>query len=196
MPRRVNRDQAIAAVRRLVASDTNRSIFVGIDGFGAAGKSSLADAMAASIPGAEIVRTDDFAGPGVREWDWPRFREQVYLPLVAGRTARYRVWNWQQSAAGRWVEIPPGRPVLVEGVSATRSEAGVAWSLTIWVEAPLAVRRERILARDGEALLARWTDDWMPSEEAYVDREHPQEQVDLIVDGTELLSVDGAILPE
>jgi hypothetical protein len=36
----------------------------------------------------------------------------------------------------------------------------------------------------------------MPSEEAYVDREHPQEQVDLIVDGTELLSVDGAILPE
>lgn len=181
MPRRVSRAEAIAVLARL---PLDRTVFVGIDGFGGSGKTSLAAAVAAAVPEAEIVHVDDFWGPSVPEWQWWRFNEQVAEPLLAGRVARYQVWDWSEDVGGEWVEVPPGRLVVVEGVSSTRGEVPVPWDLVIWVDAPRQVRLERALERDGSAMLPRWLDDWMPSEEAYAARERPAERADLIVDGT------------
>lgn len=183
MPRRVTRDEAVAAVGAVAGAHGDRAAFVGIDGFGGAGKSALADAIGAAVERAAVVRVDDFWGPSIREWDWPRFRAQVLLALLDGRPARYQVWDWVRDAGGPWVEVPADRLVVVEGVSSTRSEVGAPWDLTIWVDAPREVRLRRALERDGAAMLARWLDDWIPSEEAYADRERPWERVDLIVSG-------------
>jgi uridine kinase len=73
----------------------------------------------------------------------------------------------------------------VEGVSATRGEVDVPWALQIWVDAPREVRLRRAVERDGAGMLAHWLDVWMPSEEAYIARERPQERVDLLVEGIE-----------
>jgi cytidylate kinase len=73
---------------------------------------------------------------------------------------------------------------VVEGVSSTRAELGAPWDLTVWVDAPREVRLRRARERDGAAMQRRWLDDWLPSEEAYAAREHPQDRVDLIVNGT------------
>jgi uridine kinase len=181
MTRRVSRAEAVAAVAGL---PRDRTVFVGVDGFGGAGKTTLAAELAAAVPGAVVVHVDDFSGPRVAEWEWWRLREQLLLPLLAGRPARYQVWDWDRDAGGEWVDVPPGRLVVVEGVSSTRREAAVPWDLTIWVEAPRPVRLERALERDGADLMSRWLDDWMPSEEAYAARERPQQRVDLVVDGT------------
>jgi uridine kinase len=185
MPRPATRAEAVAAVERLAARMPDRTVFVGIDGFGAAGKSSLADAVAAAVDRGVVVRVDDFWGPSIAEWDWPRFREQLLLPLLDGRPARYQVWDWVADAGADWVDVPAGRVVVVEGVSATRAEVGVPWDLTIWVDAPREVRLARALERDGAAMQSRWADDWLPSEQAYAARERPQERVDLIVSGVE-----------
>lgn len=182
-PRQVSRAEAAAEVADLAARLPDRTVFVGIDGFGASGKSSLADAIAASVSRATVVRVDDFSGPGVPEWDVPRFRAQLLAPLLAGRPARYQVWSWDLDAGSEWREVPPGRVVVVEGVSSTRAEADVPWDLTIWVDAPREVRLARALERDGEAMLRRWLDDWMPSEQAYAAREQPLERIDLVVNG-------------
>jgi uridine kinase len=196
MPRPVTRAEAIAEVARLAARHADRTLFVGIDGFGGAGKSALADAIARAFPRATVVRVDDFSGPSVAEWDWSRFREQVLWPLLAGAPARYQVWDWRRDAGGPWVDVAPGQLVIVEGVSSTRAEVGASWDLTIWVDAPREARLARALERDGEAMQSRWLDDWMPSEEAYAERERPRERVDLIVDGTAPLSADGDTLRE
>jgi len=196
MPRRVSQAEAIAEVARVAASAPDRTVFVGIDGFGAAGKSRLADAIAGDVPRAAIVRIDDFSGPNVSEWDWTRLREQLVTPLLSDLSAHYQVWDWRRGVAGPWVDIPPGRVVVVEGVSSTRSEVDVPWDLTIWVDAPHETRLARAIARDGEAMRSRWLDDWMPSEEAYAKRERPQERVDLLVDGSGQLSVAGDTLTE
>jgi uridine kinase len=183
-PKRVTGADAIAAVVSLVAGQPDRTVFVGIDGRGASGKSTLADQAAAAVAGSAVVHVDDFWGPSIAEWDWDRFRAQVLVPLLAGRPARYQVWEWERDTGGRWIDVPPGGLVLVEGVSCTRAEAGVPWSLQIWVDAPREVRLARALQRDGPERMRRWLEDWMPSEEAYVARERPQDRVDLIVDGT------------
>jgi uridine kinase len=183
MPRRVARAEAVAAVAALAARRLDRAVWVGVDGFGGAGKTTLAAELAAAVPDVVVVHVDDFAGPRVAEWEWWRFREQLLAPLLAGRAARYQVWDWDRDAGGEWVDVPPGRLVVVEGVSSTRADAGVPWDLTIWVDALREVRLARALERDGPELMARWFDDWLPSEEAYAARERPQERVDLIVDG-------------
>lgn len=182
-PRRASRAEVVDAVRAVAQRFPERTVFVGIDGFGGAGKSVLADAIAAAVPRAVVVRVDDFSGPQIGEWDWDRFRAQLLAPLLAGRPARYQVWDWDADVGGAWHEVPPGRVVIIEGVSSTRAEAAVPWDLTVWVDAPREVRLARALERDGAAMLSRWLADWMPSEQAYARRENPRHRVDLIVSG-------------
>jgi uridine kinase len=183
-PRHASRGDVIDAVRQVADRFGDRTVWVGIDGFGGAGKSALADAIAAELDRAVVVRIDDFWGPSIPEWDWPRFRAEVVTPLLGGRSTRYQVWNWVEDVGGDWVELAPGGVIVVDGVSSTRTEVGVAWDLTVWVDASREVRLARALERDGADMLPRWLDDWMPSEQRYATRERPQERVDLIVDGT------------
>jgi uridine kinase len=184
-PRRVSQRELTELVRDAVADRPNRTVWIGIDGFGGAGKTRLAEALASSIGDAPVVHVDDFAGPAVPEWDWPRFVTQVRDPLEAGRSGRYQRWNWDRDEPGDWREVPAAVPVVVEGVSCTRREVGIAWDVQVWVDTPRQVRLDRALRRDGPDMLARWLTDWMPSEERYAAREHPQERADWIVSGTE-----------
>jgi uridine kinase len=114
-----------------------------------------------------------------------RLRAQLLSPLLAGQAARYQVWDWDLDLGGEWVDVAPGRVVVIEGVSSTRAEVGAPWDLTIWVDAPRELRLARAVERDGAALLPRWLDEWMPSEEAYAARERPEQRVDLIVRGVD-----------
>jgi uridine kinase len=154
---------------------------VGVDGFGAAGKTTLAAAVARALPGAVVVHVDDFARPSVPTWERDRFVAQVLVPLAAGRPGRYQRWDWPTDTAAEWHDVPPGVPVVVEGVSSTDVRLGVPWDVRIWVEADREVRLARALERDGEAMLERWLTDWMPSEERYAAVQRPQDRADFRV---------------
>jgi uridine kinase len=105
--------------------------------------------------------------------------------LLAGRAARYQRWDWDSDQGAEWHRVDPGSVVVVEGVSATRREAGVPWQLKIWVDAPRDVRLARALQRDGADMLAQWTEVWMPSEDAYAASQAPEQHADLVVSGVE-----------
>jgi uridine kinase len=179
----LDRDAVLAAARRVADCRAGQTRWIGIDGRGGAGKTTLAERIAAAVPGAVVVHVDDFSGPRIAEWDWHRFAAQVVHPLLAGEPARYQRWDWEADAGAEWHEIRPDAVVVVEGVSSTRREVPVPWALTIWVDASRETRLRRAVERDGAAMLPRWLQDWMPSEEAYVARERPRERVDLIVSG-------------
>ena len=178
---RLGPDAVPAWVReRLVGRPGTR--WVGVDGFGAAGKSTLAQRIAAELPGAHVSEVDDFARAGVRGWDRELFCAHVLAPLLAGQPARYQRWDLMADAGLNWVEVPPGVPVVVEGVSSTDDRVPVPWDVTLWVAVPVRVRRRRILARDGDpGLLERWRTDWLPSEQSYAAAQRPWRRVDLIV---------------
>ena len=154
---------------------------MGVDGFGAAGKTTLAAAIAAALPGAVVVHVDDFARPSVPAWERDRFVEQVLAPLAAGRPARYQRWDWGSDTGAEWHDVAPGVPVVVEGVSSTDVRLGVPWDVQVWVEADRGTRLARALARDGEAMQERWLSDWMPSEERYAADQRPRERADYCV---------------
>lgn len=182
----VSPDEAVTAVRRALGAALDQADgtrWIGIDGFGASGKTTLAARIAAALPTAILVHIDDFARPDVRGWERDRFVSQVLQPLLAGRPARYQRWDWGSNSGAEWHEVPVGVPVVVEGVSSTDVRLGVPWDVTLWVDAPYEIRLARARQRDGPDLLDRWLTDWMPSEEAYAREQRPQERVDLIVVG-------------
>lgn len=190
-PRRVRQAEAVQEIRDAAARRPGVTTWIGVDGPGGSGKSTFAARVAAAVERAVVVPVDDFSGPNVLEWDWQRLHREVVEPILAGRAGRYQAWDWSVDAPGEWHDVPAGAVVIVEGVSATRTEAQVPWTLQVWVDTPREIRLDRALARDGAAMMARWHEHWIPSEEAYMARERPQERVDLVVSGTEA-DVSGA----
>ena len=169
----------VAAVTSALSGRTGTR-WVGIDGFGAAGKTTLAARIAAALPGAVVIHNDDFARRDLPGWDRDRFVRQVVEPLLAGRPGHYQRWDFAADVGAEWHRVPVGVPVVVEGVSATDARLPVPWDFTVWVEVPAAVRRTRIADRDGPALAERWASDWIPMEEAYAATQRPWERVDLV----------------
>ena len=180
---RIGPSQAPAFVRERLAGLTGTR-WVGIDGLGASGKTTLAAAVAAVLPGAAVVHVDDFARPSVETWERDRFVVQVLAPLAAGRPARYERWDWGSDGSAGWSEVVPGVPVVVEGVSSTDVRLGVPWDVTLWLDVSHDVRLARALARDGEAMREQWVERWMPAEAAYEAAQRPQHRVDAVVTGT------------
>jgi uridine kinase len=181
VPERIRRDDVPAWVADRLRGRTGTR-WVGVDGFAAAGKSTLARRIAAALPGARIVTVDDFGRADVRGWDRALFVAQVLEPLLAGCPARYRRWDLVADAGLDWVEVPPGVPVVVEGVSSTDDRVPVPWDVTLWLDVPRAERERRIRARATyPALAERWRIDWWPSEEAYAAAQQPWTRVDAVV---------------
>jgi uridine kinase len=181
VPEQLGRDETPAWVAARLGGRTGTR-WIGVDGFAAAGKSTLARRIAAALPGARIVAVDDFGRAGVRGWDRALFVGQVLEPLLAGRPARYRRWDLVADAGLDWVEVPDGVPVVVEGVSALDDRVPVPWDVTLWLEVPAAERERRIRTRDTYPVLAeRWRTDWWPSEQAYAAAQQPWTRVDAVV---------------
>ena len=187
MPPVISRMELLSRVRDL--QSTGRTRLVAIDGWGGAGKTTLARRLADELA-ATVVRSDDFSRPGAPQWDWPRFASQVLVPLSEGRKARYQRYDWDEDRLAEWHEIDPGGLVIAEGVSISRRELGDPWGLKIWVDCPFQVRLARIAHRDGVPADAGWVKEWVAEEEAYVRDQLPHERADYVVLGWEEQSAD------
>jgi uridine kinase len=156
--------------------------FVAIDGFGGAGKTTLAVSLSAKLGGVPITHTDDFASwEEPLEW-WPRMLAEVLVPLAARRRARYRRHDWERRCLGDWREIEPSECVIVEGVSSSREAFRPYLTVAVWVEAPREERLRRGLERDGHDALPQW-EQWMAREDEYAAHERPQEHAHVVVSG-------------
>lgn len=156
---------------------------VGIDGLAGSGKTTLATRLSAAGGGWPVVHTDDFATHDDLLGWWPRVLAEVVEPLLAGSAVTYRPYLWATRSWGAPVHVEPGRPVLLEGVGATRRAWRDRLAMRVWVDAPRDVRLQRVLSR-GDGSPEFWRE-WMAAEDAYVDQERPQHHADLVVDGNQ-----------
>ena len=152
--------------------------FVGIGGRGGSGKTTLA----ALVPGAQVVGTDEF-------WDGDRFDlerllQRVFDPLAGAREARYASWDWDARRPGGERRVTPEGIVVVEGVCALPGCSATPTTCTRLgrgaVRDPARARR----GADGEAARATWVERWMPMEDAYVERDDPVACAHVVIDGS------------
>jgi uridine kinase len=170
-------------------------LVLAMDGHGAAGKSTIADAVARAT-GAALVHTDDFfrawlardrgaaAGePALqRYYDWRRLRAQALGPLRAHRTATFRRFDWDRgSGLDGAVAVEPSDLVLVEGVFSAAPQLSDLVDRSVFVQTPEPerLRRLRRLVTPEE-----WDEDWLAAERAYFGRTRPPASFDLVVPGT------------
>jgi uridine kinase len=182
-------------IEREQARADNRPVFVAIDGRSGAGKSHLAAWLARELSELTLVLMDDFyrelpderrrrlsPREGVDEFfDWQRLRSEVLESLRAGRTARFRPFDWPEGRLSREsVELSPAPLVVIEGVYSGRAELDDLVDFAVLVRTDEAVRRSRLAARhdDPPSLVARWE----AAEDYYFDRLRPAQEFTLVID--------------
>lgn len=163
-----------------------------VDGRGGAGKSTLAGRLAAALPDAAVVGTDDIA------WNHSIFGwadalvDGVLRPFRAGSAVSYRPPGWVRHGREGAVEVADSvRLLIIEGVGASRREVTEWLDASCWVQSDFAEAERVGIARDiasgvngdAEATVAFWHT-WMAEELPFFARDRPWERADLILAGT------------
>jgi uridine kinase len=155
---------------------------VAVDGPSGAGKSTLADALGLEL-GAQVVRVDDLI-PGWSGLDVaaPIVVRDILEPLARGADGGYRRYDWDRKEYAEWQTVPPAAYLVVEGCASGSRVAAAYLALLVWVEAPIELRFERGMARDGETFRPYW-ERWEAQSSALFAAEHTRERADVMVDG-------------
>ena len=178
--------QLLPEIKKLISTATSpdqmHTRIIAIDGCGGAGKTTFAASLAGSLDHCPIIHTDDFAS-----WDhpvdwYPRLIEQVLEPLRQNHVAHYQKFDWQANQLGQWETLEPCYVMILEGVSASRSEFRRYLSFSIYIETNRELRLKRGIERDGEEMLPLWQQ-WMVEEDEYMLRDQPQKYADLVLSG-------------
>ena len=178
-------EMILNAVRREISVNANSPILIGIDGGGGSGKSTLAKNLAVALGGVPLIHLDDFADwSNDSNWQLSTFSERALKPLLVGITSKHQRYDWLTDTLGEWFEIPSTRIAIVEGVTTLRADLLEYWKISIWVDCTRELRLERAVARDGEAMRAKWIEEWMPGEDQYFGREKPWESASFLFDGS------------
>ena len=178
-------------IRTLLAGEKPR-IIAAIDGRCGSGKTTLAAWLMEQFDG-NLFHMDDFylrseqrtperlaeTGGNV---DYERFREEVAVPLAAGREVLYRRFDCASFSLEEPVLFPPKRLNVIEGSYSMHPYFGGIYDLRVFVTIDPAVQAERIRRRNGEEKLQRFLSEWIPKEEAYFRKYHP-EQGALVIRG-------------
>ncbi|WP_448317555.1 uridine kinase family protein [Streptomyces sp. CO7] len=186
----------VTVIAALPTPDGGRPVLVAVDGPGGSGKTTLAASLAESLRDCAVVHVDDFYRPLPDEerarldpeqgyhryFDWQRLRDEVLLPLRAGRPARHRPYDWATGRLGPWHETGTGTEVvIVEGVYSARPELSGLYDLTVYVDTPrdTCLRRVRDRAENPE----EWITRWRAAEDHYIATTLPRSRCTLTVSG-------------
>ncbi|MFT4416873.1 uridine kinase family protein [Fredinandcohnia humi] len=173
------------------------TLLIGIDGCGGSGKSTFANKLKDECTNVTVVHMDDFYLPSSQiihshpenkpigaDFDWKRMLHQVLEPLSQNKEGQYQRYDWVTDRLAEWHTVPVGGIVIIEGCYSIRKELANIYDYTIWVDCPRETRLSRGLTRDGEEARDMWENNWMISEDMYVEVHKPSERADLIVNGT------------
>lgn len=143
-----------------------------VDGPDGAGKTSFADDLATAFRrrGFEVFRAsiDDFHAPReIRHragrfsaegyyrdaFDYSLFRRVLAEPFRMGGSTGFQLAAFDLErdtpVEAEWMTGPADAILVVDGVFLDRPELRGLWNFSIWLDADPAVRRERLVARDG-----------------------------------------------
>lgn len=155
-----------------------------VEGRSGAGKTTLAQAIAARLEAPLIHMDDLYAG-----WDGlaqgvTALRDWVLAPLAEGRPASWRRWDWADGAYAEQHPVPDADWLVVEGVGAGGRVLRPYLSGLVWVDSPTVIRKRRALDRDGQTYALNWAR-WARHEDAFYASDQVRQNADLIIENAE-----------
>lgn len=174
-----------------LADDTARAMIVAIDGASAAGKTALAEHLAASVgrPAAvTVVHTDDIAWHH-SFFGWHDLLRTGLLERVRSgcKPVTYRPPGWERHHRAGAVAVPANtRVLIVEGVGAAHRTIANLLDVVVWVQTPADVRdyrqRERLRAGIDSP---EFMEDWNTHEHEFHRQDMPWTRADYMISGND-----------
>jgi len=169
---------------------TVRPIILAIDGDCAAGKSTLAVHLAKTYAATVIPMDAFFLRPEQRtaarlaepggNIDYERFKTEVLIPLVANKPFTYRPYDCQTADFAPEITILPNRLHIIEGTYSLHPTLVDAYHLKLFLGISSDEQLCRIAARNGDAMLERFRDEWIPMEKCYFSHFGIKKQCDFV----------------
>ena len=176
---------------------------IALDGGSGAGKSTIAGMLESRLDIA-IVPLDDFFSGNIPDpkWDvftveeklryvidWDRVRADAIRPLLHGRPAHWRAFDFQAglTADGTYGmeketrQRKSARMILIEGAYSSSPALADLVDLTILVDVPLEERRARLGTREEAGFLEQWHKRWDEVETFYFGTIRPRDSFDLVI---------------
>lgn len=183
-------ERIIEKARALLAS--NGSAVIALDGRAAAGKTTLAAALAERL-NAEVIHMDDFfLPPELRTAErlslpggnvhYERFCAEVADGILSGKPFEYSVFDCSIMGISGKKRVTPDGVTIVEGAYALHPQIPDIYDIKVFVTAPLETRLERILRRNGSEKLEAFRRKWIPLEEAYFSAFDIENKCDIVIE--------------
>jgi uridine kinase len=193
---------------RIAAMPAPPPVCIGLDGIDAAGKTTLADALAETLrsTGRQVLRAsidsfhhprdvryrqgaDSPAGYYTDSFDLDALRRVLLDPLRQGKPIRTACFDHRRDIP---VDSAPFTPasdaiLLFDGIFLQRPELAGAWDWTIFVQVSFetslarAVHRDRDLIGSEQAVRRRYETRYIPAQQAYLRAHRPAERANLVV---------------
>lgn len=155
-------------------------VLVAIDGQCASGKTTLGEMLARQFD-CNLFHMDDFflraeqrtpqrlaeVGGNV---DYERFRHEVLEPVIRQEEFAYRVYDCKSQRLGAEVKVPVKKLNIVEGSYSRHPYFGTCYDLAYCLSVEEEEQKKRILERNGDRMLQRFIEEWIPKENAYLEQ--------------------------
>ena len=156
----------------------DRPFVVGIDGMSSSGKTTMGNLLKMNYPEANLFHMDDYflqphqrtterlaeAGGNV---DYERVYEEILSKLSDKNGLTYRAYDCQTQSIGEECFVPWSPLVFVEGCYSHHPYFGELYDLKVFSEISAEEQVERIRIRNGEKMLKRFVEEWIPRENKY-----------------------------
>jgi uridine kinase len=200
--------------RMIYETNQDSPLLVGIDGIDAAGKTFLADEIAAFLTenGHSVIRASidgfhnskdtryqrgEYSADGYYydSFNYEILKEVLLEPLTPGGNRRIRtsVYDFKTENENQADEMlaSDDHILLFEGVFLFRPELIQYWDLKIFVDISFQTSLNRALERDiylfgeKEEIVKRYQERYIPGQKIYLESEKPQTKADIVIDNND-----------
>ena len=162
-----------------------------IEGGSASGKTTLSE-MLKNVYGATVFHMDDFfLRPEQRSReryaeiggnvDRERFADEVLSPHSRGEAISYRRFDCGTQKLCPPVTVNAERLTVIEGAYSMHRDLAMYYGLSVFLDIPSDLQRERIRLRNSPETAERYCNEWIPLEERYFREWNIKEKCDMIV---------------
>ena len=170
------------------------AVMMAVEGGSGSGKTTLSNILS-SIYDCTVFHMDDFfLRPEQRtperygeiggNIDRERFLTEVLQPLSKGEIVNYRKFDCTTMRLGDWVQVTPGKLVVIEGVYAMHPLFQEYYDFSVFLDITAELQKERILQRNSVQMAQRFFHEWIPLEQKYFSALHIRECCDMQINIT------------
>ncbi len=166
-------------------------ILIAIDGKSGSGKSSLANKLS-KVLDCNVFHMDDFflqshqrtkerfleTGGNI---DHERFYIEVIKGINSNKEFRYQKFDCKTMSLKDYVNVIPKKINIIEGVYSMHPLLFDYYDMKIFLDIDDGTQIQRILSRNGEIMLNRFINEWIPLENKYFNEFNIKNKSDILI---------------